>query len=59
MSKKRIQKQINGTPSISERVKAIREHRAEVTKSPEAARAFLIRAGILTPTGRLKRSYQG
>lgn len=32
---------------------AIREH----ASSPEAARAYLIKLGILTPTGKLKRVY--
>ena len=40
-------------------LKAMREHRKEVTKTPEAARAFLIRAGILTPSGKLSKRYGG
>ncbi len=40
-------------------LKAIRSYTAKNTKTPEAARAALIRTGIYTKTGRLAKKYGG
>ena len=47
------------TDSREHLLKAMREHRKFVTKTPERARAFLVRAGILTPSGKLSKNYGG
>jgi len=44
---------------IKQEVKALKRHRKEVTSSPDKARDFLIRAGILNKQGtRLSSSYR-
>lgn len=40
-------------------IKAIRNHRKEVCKTKESALAFLVRAGIYTPSGKLSKKYGG
>ncbi len=34
------------------------KHQAEVASSPAKARAFLVRAGIVTPDGKLTEAYR-
>jgi hypothetical protein len=38
-------------------LKDFKKYSKEVTRTKETSKEFLIRAGILTPTGRLSRSY--
>lgn len=39
-------------------LKALEAVRKEVGKSPEKARAFLVKAGIVTKTGKLTKKYR-
>jgi hypothetical protein len=37
---------------INKEIKSLKEHRKKVTSSPKAASDFLVRAGILTKSGK-------
>lgn len=43
---------------IDEEIKVLRQGRRERLKSKESALAFLVRAGILTKSGRLTKHYR-
>jgi hypothetical protein len=43
---------------LKETLEALRKTRDEIGNSPERARAFLVRAGILTPDGQVAEPYR-